>query len=103
MTEIISSTFFDKTFTYQIGVDGFETINKYECMITCKKTDGKTFVLNASRNNEETNVTFNVEDGNNELTEEDLNEMDARRIFDELKLENNLKFLTEFPYITIRS
>jgi hypothetical protein len=102
MIEIISSTFFDQTYTNQIGEDDFEDVKQYEFMITCKKPDGKTFVLNALGNgNEGTDVTFNLDDGDNDLTEDDLNEMDAKKIFDELKLENNFRFLSEFSYITI--
>jgi hypothetical protein len=97
--EIINTTFYDQTFTHQIGEDEFEEINEYECMITCKKSDGKTFVLNAYGNNCESNVRFNLQDGDNQLTDEDLYEMDASDVFDELQLENNFGFLSEFADI----
>ena len=103
--EIINTKFFDKTFTNQIGDNEFEEINKYECMITVKKENEKTFVLNAWGNNEESNVRFNLEDGDNQLTDEDLYEMDAHDVFEELwkshGIENNFVFLEEFADIKV--
>jgi hypothetical protein len=103
--EIINTTFFDQTFTNQIGDNEFEEINQYECMITVKKSDGKTFVLNCYGNNTESNVRFNLEDGDNQLTDEDLYEMDAHEVFEELwkshHIENNFGFLSEFADVKV--
>lgn len=98
---IINTTFYNQTYTNQVSDEDFEEINQYECMITLKNEAGKTFVINAHGNQFESNVIFNREDGDNQLSDEEYYELDANEIFDELKLENNFDFLSDFADVKL--